>query len=297
MKKHVVNLPFLETGVYSAEGNRLLIDVDKQKGVNSRDVGETLVKRLSDTVSAGDLDSAILLTSSLRKDADYKLTVIEKDGSISNMCGNGVRAVAAFMNDKYGLAEVKLETAAGEIVIGRKENNGLYSARLSEVKELNGDQEDFKNLVGDEVLRMSEPFNFVVSEAKKIDGANIISVSHILREPHMVVSMPKVKNKHHLALMAKKLMGLTTPAGNKVFPVGININYVVNKFPEMFIVTYERGVNDFTGSCGTGSICSAKQILGSNSGELNIKALSGELKVGYDGKHYKITGHVRRLGN
>ncbi len=55
----------------------------------------------------------ILLVGPARADAVASMTVVNFDGSRPEMCGNGLRCVAAFVAEQLGLAQVRIDTDAG----------------------------------------------------------------------------------------------------------------------------------------------------------------------------------------
>ena len=65
-------------------------------------------------------------------------------------------------------------------------------------------------------------------------------------------------------------------------PSGININFIEEKNGQLFIRTYERGVEDETLSCGTGVIAAALFTCKNTSNEISIQARGGMLKVKFE---------------
>jgi diaminopimelate epimerase len=82
---------------------------------------------------------------------------------------------------------------------------------------------------------------------------------------------------------------------------GINVNFVQIKGDEIYIRTYERGVEDETLACGTGAVASAIASFESNLisvTEINVHTLGGILKVQFEKKNKRycniiLTGEAR----
>ena len=62
------------------------------------------------------------------------------------------------------------------------------------------------------------------------------------------------------------------------------------------LITYERGVDDFTGSCGTGAVCTAAELF-EQGAETNIlfQTPGGNIEIEYSGGHYRIRGGIKKL--
>lgn len=71
--------------------------------------------------------------------------------------------------------------------------------------------------------------------------------------------------------------------GKDFMPDGTNVNFVEIKGENIFVRTYERGVEDETFSCGTGVVASAIAfLLKENKVVQNITTLGGNLSVKFE---------------
>lgn len=160
---------------------------------------------------------------------DYKMRFYNSDGSIGEMCGNGARCIARYGYEKKLAGTVQhVETTAG-MVIGEKIDGRLYKVRLNDVTKM----EDFR----------------VVTECKgEISGTYVELGNPGI--PHVAVQIDGLKHadKDALRALGKELRW------HKAFSKGANVNFYdfvdSNHIREL---TYERGVEDFTLACGTGT--------------------------------------------
>lgn len=154
--------------------------------------------------------------------ADFKLHFYNADGSRGEMCGNGSRCVSRFAYD-HGIApeNMTIETDAGVIT----------SVRLAEDRYR---------------VRLNNPG--VMDLHRKGDIAYVELGNPGV--PHAVVEVPDLEHdqREKLRDWAKELR--YDPA----FPKGANVNFFrVLEEGKVRILTYERGVEDYTLACGTGS--------------------------------------------
>ena len=178
-------------------------------------------------------------------DADFKMLFYNKDGSIGEMCGNGARCISryAYINNIAG-EKMTFETGAGivrsEILEGRLVKVLLNSPELI---ELNNNIE--------------------------LDGVNYECSYIELGNP----GLPHVVVKYNLQQADENKL---CEIGRKIryyegFPKGANVNfYQVLDETTSLVKTYERGVEDFTLACGTGSASTAVVLI-----------LKGYLKCNY----------------
>ncbi|NLK20473.1 MAG: diaminopimelate epimerase [Synergistaceae bacterium] len=171
-----------------------------------------------------------ILVVEASREADYVMRLFNADGSEGEMCGNGARCIAKYAFEK-GIAgrRQKFSTLAGIIT--------------AEVDP------PFVNLdMG--TVRLDEGwFGRTVEAAGEVFEASFIWVG----VPHAVL-FPRAE----LPRERKILIGRELRHNLSLFPEGANVNFVMpDEDGRIRSVTYERGVEDLTDSCGTGSTASA----------------------------------------
>lgn len=190
--------------------------------------------------------------------ADFKMTYINSDGTVGEMCGNGARCICRYGYEN-GLSNVqqKIEVTSG-IVTGTRIDESNYKIRLTDVT----------------TLELDYP---VTIDGITYDNSYVELGTPGL--PHAVVPIKNLKSfeEHELFELGRKMRYA------KEFHKGANINfYEITGTDEIFEKTYERGVEAFTYACGTGtgSVVAVLTKKGLVSGK-NVKVLvrGGLLKV------------------
>ena len=161
------------------------------------------------------------------KKADFKLRILNSDGSEAEACGNGFRSVSLFAHEKLGLPKKqRFETISG--VIEAEIQGDRVRVRLVNPSPL---RENEKIQVKGRELHYSFVNTGVPHAVIFVEGIEKIPVSEIGKE---IRFHPQFK------------------------PAGTNVNFVEVTGPQSIEVrTYERGVEDETLACGTGSTASA----------------------------------------
>lgn len=197
---------------------------------------------------------------------DFRLRFYNADGSMGEMCGNGARCIARY-GYEHGLAgeTQRIETTAG-LVTGQRISETMYRVRLNDPSVTDRH-------------RIAEGYDCFYTE---LGDPGI---------PHAVVLLQDWDEmpENELRKLGRALR--FSPA----FPKGANVNFVkLTGENKVKAITYERGVEDFTLACGTGSgsIALALTLSGKASGEVKIRMPGGELCVSLDpdGKNIFLTG-------
>lgn len=179
---------------------------------------------------------------------DYMIRFYNCDGTMGEMCGNGARCIARYGYEKGLAGEIQhIETTAGKVT-GWRQDKRYYRIRLNDITTLKLD------------------YN-VAADGKEYQCSYIELGDPGL--PHAAVRLNGLKEmkKEDLRDLGCSLRR------HEAFPNGANVNFyeVIGK-DEVYEWTYERGVEDFTLACGTGtgSVVAALTLMGEVSGD-NVK--------------------------
>lgn len=198
-------------------------------------------------------DGLLILDKS--KKADYRMRIINADGSEAEMCGNGARCMAAYIL-KHRHPKKKLfsmETLAGKI--------------LAEAKG------EIAN------VRLSDPTDYRPQVPLEINGKTIHARYIDTGVPHAIIYVDGLKQ------VDVATIGRVIRYHPMFAPRGANANFVEQKSSDLVEVrTYERGVEDETKACGTGSVASAivsyllmhPQTTDTDKAQMKVLTASGE---------------------
>jgi diaminopimelate epimerase len=163
----------------------------------------------------------------LAADAEFFMDYRNADGSVAEMCGNGVRVFLRFLQ-RVGLVEQEAAVAT---------RGGIVNARL--------------RADGDISVRMGQPEILADRPVvTAVDSAPRLALTALtIPNPHVVV---RIESLDELAAL-----DLTSPPSvEPELPHGQNVEFIIDAGPRHLTMrVYERGVGE-TRSCGTG-ICAA----------------------------------------
>lgn len=242
-----------------AAGNDFVI-AENLKGNLSK-----LAKEICQRKTGIGADGLLVLEKSRR--ADYKVRIFNPDGSEAEMCGNGSRCVALYIaqNKKPKKKHFILETLAGLIEAKVEEDNAF--------------------------INMGVPQDIKLEVALNLQDGQIGVSSINTGVPHAVVFPPRLREGEVVSL------GREIRYHPKFAPRGTNVDFVEPVRKDLIRVrTYERGVENETLACGTGSVAAAiitflKNPPPKKKGEftMQVLTLSTEiLKVHFDFREDKI---------
>jgi diaminopimelate epimerase len=172
-------------------------------------------------------DGLFLLEPNKSGKADWSWEFYNSDGSTAEMCGNGARCFARFVQAVAGANEqTSIETGAG--VVRAQFQGELVTVNLTRPRDLQ------------------------LHETIPVAGAKLTMHSLNSGVPHAIVFVPDADKA-----MVQSL-GAEIRNHQRFQPRGTNVNFVQVFGPNHIRVrTYERGVEGETLACGTGVVASA----------------------------------------
>ena len=191
-------------------------------------------------------------------DYDFEMIYINPDGSKS-LCGNGSRCAVMFARDLNMINhETNFVTIEGPLHAIIE--NDLVHLRMPDVgKIMHTEKDDF-------FLNTGSPH--YVRFVENVESCNVLQTGKEIRE------------------------------SNEFAPEGTNVNFVqLRNEKEIFVRTYERGVENETLSCGTG-VTAAALAYGKNrdKGEIRIRTLGGDLTVRFDQVQEGVFKNIYLIG-
>jgi diaminopimelate epimerase len=208
----------------SGSGNDFIVVDNRDRIVDETDLLNFIVKVCRRKMSVG-ADGFILVENT--EGADFKWRFFNSDGSVAEMCGNGARCVArfAYLNGIAG-SEMSFETGAG-----------IVEAQVA----------------GESVkIKMTDPSDLKTDYTLELKDRSI-SVSSINTGVPHVVMVTDILDDVEVVKMGREIR-----FHDMFAPAGTNVNFICPiKDDTIGVRTYERGVEDETLACGTGSVAGA----------------------------------------
>ncbi len=182
---------------------------------------------------------------------EFSMKYFNADGFEGTMCGNGGRCIIAFAEYLKDIKNTCRFIAIdgehqGEIITKLSENQWQIKLKMTDVTDFKTEEDHFE-----------------------IDTGS----------PHYVKFMDQIDD------LDVSRQGQKIRYGAEYNEKGINVNFVQQIGKNLFVRTYERGVENETLACGTGVTASALAFAIQNNlekDEIKIKTLGGSLKVSFE---------------
>ncbi len=172
-------------------------------------------------------DGLMLLVPARNGQAEWAWDFYNSDGSVAEMCGNGARCFARFIQKLTGATgPLAFETQAGVI---RAQFRGDWVT-----------------------VNLTEPTDLRLDQQVEVSTGTLTVHSLNTGVPHAVIFVPDADKA-----MVQRL-GSEVRHHQQFAPKGTNVNFVQSLGPgQIKVRTYERGVEGETLACGTGVTASA----------------------------------------
>lgn len=250
----MVKHPFVK---YSGNGNDFVILEDS----HSLNLTAESVKRICSRHFGIGADGVLILGQA--SGVDGTMRIFNADGGEAEMCGNGLRCLASYLDSKNSIPK------------------DSYS-----IKTMNTTYE---------LLKRGNQFAILMSDLKDRNSIDLSAFNQFEKKFYINTGVP------HLVFLGKEIKKIEIKKiapeyrYHGLFPGGTNVSFVevLTEKQSAYVRTYERGVEDETYSCGTGLTACA---LGLNEwfgwkGDIQLKTLGGNQTVSVD-KYVYYSGEV-----
>ena len=208
---------------YEGLGNDfVLVEAEREETVSP-----ALARELCDRRFGVGADGVLLLLPARTSGADARMKVLNADGSVPEMCGNGLRCAVLHHARSRGRhsGEVTFDTDAGlrPCVVDDENGRGLVTVDMGVVR-----------VTGEVTLDLGEAGAHDAWELTLADAGN----------PHAITTRPA----------KRAVINAVGPwlATHSRFPAGTNVEFAVYRKGAVDLVVWERGVG-VTHACGTGA--------------------------------------------
>ncbi|MDG1135506.1 MAG: diaminopimelate epimerase [Bacteroidales bacterium] len=229
---------------FEGNGNDFIIidNIDGRLNLTSKEV-----QFLCDRRYGIGADGLILLN--YFESSDFEMVYYNSDGNIGSMCGNGGRCIAAFthMNNIAGENQsfIAFDGCHEAIILGKNNTNMEWDIKLKLSK---------------------------VTGVEENDGNYLINTG----SPHYVKFVKDISD------IDVEEEGRKIRYNNMFSPDGTNVNFVELGSDNIFVRTYERGVEKETLSCGTGVTASAiASFLVHGISDTSVNTKGGDFNVSF----------------
>jgi diaminopimelate epimerase len=232
-------VPIVKT---NGTGNEFVL-VDER--VAPLDDAAAFARRVCDRTHGVGADGVLLIERSEQYDA--RMRIVNADGSEAEMCGNGMRCVARYLDEHDHLAAATVETLAGPI------GTRIISRAPYRIAVEMGEP------------RIGEPHLVAGFRATPVDLGN----------PHVVIRMERDGvDSIDLAVIGPKI------ERDARYPHGTNVHFVGHEGGHWRVRHWERGAGA-TQACGTGAVAVAAVLIaaGAATSPVSLHVPGGVLEV------------------
>ena len=211
----------------------------------------------------------LMVVEKAENGGDYRMLFYNSDGSIGEMCGNGARCIC-----RYGY------------------ENGL-AGEVQRVETMSGTVTGYRLCERTYRIRLNPPTVVKLDYTAEAEGVAYDCSYVELGSPGLPHGVFHIEGLDKIPGDELKILGRKLRFA-RAFPKGANINfYELQPDGTVRIRTYERGVEDLTYACGTGTgsvalVLKRKGLV--PEGPVNARVHGGKLSVDVEGDELWLTG-------
>ena len=212
--------------------------------------------------------------------AHLRMRIFNSDGSEAEMCGNGIRCVAAYAynHELCPRETMDIETGAGVKTVSLRLEDGKATGATVDMGR--------PGLERGQVPMEGPSGERVVDELLDVSGERLRVTCVSMGNPHCVIPVAELDRDRCLELGPRV-------ENHDAFPERTNVHFVKARNPdEVDVITWERGAGE-TLACGTGAsaVCVAMSLLDETERAITAHLPGGDLRL-----EWKEDGHVDMTG-
>lgn len=258
-----MKIPF--TKMQGLGNDFVVIDSFRDPSFTTATITPELARQIGDRHFGVGFDQLLIIGPSTK--ADARMDILDNDGTVAEMCGNGVRAAALYLRTRVGkkAETLRIETLAGiKTVQVRAPHPGAQAMQFSVDMGAPG----------------MRPEAFAAGEKLKLpkSGTEVSFFEVNMGNPHAVVLVPDLAGLP-LAAWGPEI------EKNPRFAHRTNVEFVqVMDRTRVRVVVWERGAG-FTLACGTGACAAAVTVIqkGLTQPAIEVEMPGGVLRVAWGG--------------
>jgi diaminopimelate epimerase len=214
----------LTFSVMHGNGNVILVVDEALSGLSARDLGSDLAVELCESFTAVRVDGVAFVRI---VEGPIRMTYYDRDGTNASMCGNALRCVTRYCDERRYLREVA-------DFIMTDDGPKWVSAAHGAIRVALGPGREFQRVAADRYFVFSGVAHLVVllDDSQDLDAVDVRTEGAALRYDDRLC-----RRLNH--------------------PEGLHVDFMQRFEDGVRIRTYEVGVEDETRACGTGSAASA----------------------------------------
>jgi diaminopimelate epimerase len=236
-----------------------------------------LARRWCDRRRGIGADGLLVLEPPTDRDADIVLTIFNADGSEAEMCGNGIRCVARFLEQSRpgAPAELTVQTSSGLIRTRLTKRDGSTHVAVDM---------GVPRFAKSEIPMRGDADARALDEPVDVAGVSLRICALSMGNPHCVTFVETPLEREDLAAHAAALSAL------ELFPNGAN--YELARVAEgiLNMRVFERGVGE-TQACGSGACAAgvAAIVTGRAVSPVDVHMPGGAVRVDWAGAGGSVT--------